>query len=111
VSCVFLNGVLYHKLQFLTELEHSGMGRNKEQSARMLDHLVVNAPRLIRPYMEPILKVLVPKLKEQEPNPGVVVSVLTAVGDLAEVSASSKFSRFLKLIKRKSNIIDDASFH
>jgi FKBP12-rapamycin complex-associated protein len=73
-------------LQFLTELEHSGMGRNKEQSARMLDHLVVNAPRLIRNYMEPILKVLVPKLKEAEPNPGVVISVLTAIGDLAEVN-------------------------
>ncbi|KAG8279049.1 hypothetical protein J6590_008067 [Homalodisca vitripennis] len=71
-------------IQFLTELEHSGMGRNKEQSARMLDHLVVNAPRLIRNYMEPILKVLVPKLKEPEPNPGVVISVLTAIGDLAE---------------------------
>jgi hypothetical protein len=41
----------------------------------------------------------VPKLKEQEPNPGVVVSVLTAVGDLAEVSGPSKFSKFLKLIK------------
>lgn len=88
------------ELQFLTELEHSGIGRNKEQSARMLDHLVVNAPRLIRPYMEPILKVLVPKLKEQEPNPGVVVSVLTAIGDLAEVSFTSRFSLFLKLIKR-----------
>lgn len=44
-------------LQILTELEHSGVGRNKEQSARMLGHLVSNAPRLIRPYMEPILKV------------------------------------------------------
>jgi FKBP12-rapamycin complex-associated protein len=45
--------------------------------------------------MEPILKVLVPKLKEQEPNPGVVVSVLTAIGDLAEVNFPSKFSTFL----------------
>ena len=44
--------------QILTELEHSGVGRNKEQSARMLAHLVSNAPRLIRPYMEPILKVI-----------------------------------------------------
>lgn len=44
-------------LQILTELEHSGVGRIKEQSARMLGHLVSNAPRLIRPYMEPILKV------------------------------------------------------
>ncbi|KAI6073752.1 Serine/threonine-protein kinase mTOR isoform X2 [Aix galericulata] len=44
-------------IQILTELEHSGVGRIKEQSARMLGHLVSNAPRLIRPYMEPILKV------------------------------------------------------
>lgn len=44
-------------VQILTELEYSGTGRNKEQSARMLDRLVINAPRLIRPYMEPILKV------------------------------------------------------
>nr|CAD7429912.1 unnamed protein product [Timema monikensis] len=84
-SLIFISLILFC-YQFLTELEHSGMGRNKEQSARMLDHLVVNAPRLVRPYMEPVLKVLVPKLREQEPNPGVVVSVLTAIGDLAEVS-------------------------
>lgn len=46
-------------VQLLTELEHSGTGRNKEQSARMLDRLVISTPRLIRPYMEPILKVSV----------------------------------------------------
>ena len=46
-------------LKILTELEYSGVGRNKEQSACMLGHLVSNAPRLIRPYMEPILKVCV----------------------------------------------------
>lgn len=61
------------------------MGRNKEQSARMLDDLAVNAPRLLRPYMQPILKILVPKLKELEPNPGVLISVLTCIGDLARV--------------------------
>lgn len=72
-------------VQVLTELEHSGIGRNKEQSARMLDHLAVNAPRLLRPYMQPILKILVPKLKELEPNPGVLISVLTCIGDLARV--------------------------
>jgi len=41
----------------LTELEYSGVGRNKENSARMLGHLVLHAPKLIKPYMEPILKV------------------------------------------------------
>ncbi|MBW00859.1 Serine/threonine-protein kinase mTOR, partial [Eschrichtius robustus] len=75
-------------LQILTELEHSGIGRIKEQSARMLGHLVSNAPRLIRPYMEPILKALILKLKDPDPdpNPGVINNVLATIGELAQVS-------------------------
>lgn len=76
-------------LQLLTELEHSGMSRNKEQSARMLDHLVISTPRLISSYMNPILKILVPKLRESDSNPGVVLNVLRAIGDLAEVNGGS----------------------
>lgn len=83
-------------IQFLTELEHSGMGRNKEQSARMLDKLIVSSPRLVRPYMEPILKILVPKLRESEPNPAVVVHILTAIGDLSEVGYFQAFLLFKK---------------
>lgn len=73
-------------VQLLTELEYSGMSRNKEQSARMLDHLIVNTPRLISSYMRPILTTLVPKLKEPESNPGVILNVLRAIGDLAELN-------------------------
>ncbi|XP_071946239.1 serine/threonine-protein kinase mTOR-like [Antedon mediterranea] len=72
-------------IQILTELEHSGVGRNKEQSARMLGHLVSNAPRLIRPYMEPIVKALIPKLTESDANPNVVINVLAAIGELSQV--------------------------
>nr|WBK62802.1 target of rapamycin [Sogatella furcifera] len=96
-------------VQFLTELEYSGMGRNKEQSARMLDHLVLNAPRLIRPYMEPILKVLVPKLKEPEPNPSVVISVLTAIGDLAEVNGHEMQPWIGELLAILLEMLGDAS--
>lgn len=74
--------------QHLNQLEHSGMGRNKEQAARLLGHLVANAPKLIRSYVEPILKVLIPKLKEPDGNPMVVASVLRAVGDLCQVGGS-----------------------
>ncbi|XP_015906953.1 serine/threonine-protein kinase mTOR [Parasteatoda tepidariorum] len=73
-------------IQILTELEHSGIGRNKEQSAKMLGHLGANAPRLIRPYMEPVLNVLIPKLRDPDPNPGVTVSILAAIGEQAQVS-------------------------
>lgn len=72
-------------IQFLTELEHSGMSRNKEQAAKMLDNLILHAPTLVKPYMETILNVLVPKLKESDSNPGVVISVLKAIGNLADV--------------------------
>ncbi|ESO95689.1 hypothetical protein LOTGIDRAFT_214800 [Lottia gigantea] len=75
-------------IQILTELEYSGIGRNKEQAARLLGHLVANAARLIRPYMEPILKVLIPKLKNPDPNPNVTISVLTAIGEQALVSGT-----------------------
>lgn len=81
-------------VQLLTELEHSGMSRNKEQSAKMLDHLIVNTPRLISAYMRPILSILVPKLKESESNPGVMLNVLRAIGDLAEVNGGSNVLDF-----------------
>ncbi|KAJ8929828.1 hypothetical protein NQ314_017426 [Rhamnusium bicolor] len=88
-------------VQLLTELEHSGTGRNKEQGARMLDHLVVSAPRLIRPYMEPILK----------PNPGVVLSVLLTIGDLAEVTGGdSELQQWMQeLMVILLEILGDAS--
>lgn len=76
-------------VQLLTEIQHSGMSRNKEQSARMLDHLIVSTPRLISAYMKPILTKLVPKLREPESNPGVILNVLRAIGDLAEVNGGS----------------------
>nr|CAH7722994.1 unnamed protein product [Callosobruchus chinensis] len=98
-------------VQLLTELEHSGTGRNKEQGARMLDHLVISAPRFIRPYMESILLVLVPKLKEPEPNPGVVLSVLFTIGDLAEVTGGdSELQEWMhELMQILLDILGDAS--
>jgi len=51
----------------------------------MLGHLISKAPQLIRPYMQPILAVLIPKLKEPDQNLGVVISILTAIGDIALV--------------------------
>lgn len=73
-------------IQILTELEYSGMGRNKEQSARLLGHLIANAPKLVKPYQAPILKVLTPKLKEAGTNPNVIINIMAAIGELAQVA-------------------------
>jgi len=94
-------------IQILTELEYSGVGRNKEQSARMLGHLVSNAPRLIRPYMEPILKALIPKLRDQDPN--VVISVLAAIGEHAQVSGTEMSKWLNELCPIILDMLQDAS--
>merc|ERR1719369_2155678 len=96
-------------IQLLIDLEHSGMGRNKEQSARILGHLVANAPKLIRPYVEPILKVLIPKLKEPDLNPMVVASVLRAVGDLSQVGGTIMKGYVDQLLPILLEFLSDAS--
>ncbi|KAJ3290058.1 phosphatidylinositol kinase- protein kinase tor1 [Borealophlyctis nickersoniae] len=70
-------------IQLLTELEYSGVSRQKEESARLLSHLIAAAQRLIKPYVEPILKVLLPKAKDS--SPGVASKVLVGIGELGNV--------------------------
>ncbi|KAK7093536.1 serine/threonine-protein kinase mTOR-like isoform X2 [Littorina saxatilis] len=96
-------------LQNLTELQHSGIGRNKEQAARMLGHLVANTARLIRPYMEPILKVLIPKLREPDPNPGVTINVLACLGELAQVSGVAMRDYTPELLPLIIDMLQDSS--
>jgi len=70
-------------IQLLTELEYSNVARNKEESAKLLSLLVSAAQKLIKPYVEPIVTVLLPKAKD--PSAGVASSVLMALGELATV--------------------------
>ncbi|CAJ0757650.1 3081_t:CDS:2, partial [Entrophospora sp. SA101] len=57
--------------------------RNKEESARLLSLLASASQKLIRPYVETILKVLLSKSRDS--NPAVAASVLGALGELARV--------------------------
>lgn len=70
-------------IQLLTEIEYSGVSRNKEESARLLALLVIAAQKLVKPYVESIIKVLLPKARDQ--SAGVVSSILAALGELARV--------------------------
>ncbi|KAF9586443.1 phosphatidylinositol kinase- protein kinase tor1 [Lunasporangiospora selenospora] len=70
-------------IQLLTEIEYSGVSRNKEESARLLALLVIASQRLVKPYVESIIKVLLPKARDQ--SAGVVASILAALGELARV--------------------------
>ncbi|RKP11235.1 armadillo-type protein, partial [Piptocephalis cylindrospora] len=48
-------------LQLLTELEYSTAARQREEAARLLGTLVATAGRHVRPYIDAILRVLIPK--------------------------------------------------
>ncbi|KAK9097076.1 hypothetical protein Sjap_022573 [Stephania japonica] len=85
-----------HLIQLLTYLEQSGDSKCREESAKLLGYLIRSCERLILPYIAPIHKVLVAKLKEGSgvnANNGVVNGILVTVGELAKAKtlASSGF--------------------
>ena len=78
-------------LKILVDLEHMEAGRSKEHATKMLDHLVVNAPQFVTPYAETIIRIIMTKLKSNEPSTSVTLELLQIIGDLATVIGDSPF--------------------
>ncbi|KAL6013161.1 hypothetical protein ACLOJK_003653 [Asimina triloba] len=78
-----------HLIQLLMYLEQSSAdSKCREESAKLLGCLIRNCERLILPYIAPIHKALVTKLRDGtgvNANSGVVTGVLATVGELARV--------------------------
>ncbi|CAK9293619.1 unnamed protein product [Gordionus sp. m RMFG-2023] len=72
-------------IQLLSNINDSGIGRNKEHSARLLALMIANVPRLVYLYVPTILKVINPVLKDPGPYAGVTINSLAAIGELALV--------------------------
>ncbi|KAF2145019.1 uncharacterized protein K452DRAFT_221441 [Aplosporella prunicola CBS 121167] len=70
-------------VQLLTEVEYSNSARDKEESAKLISNMVSSSSQLIKPYVDPIVTVLLPKARDA--NPEVASSTLKAIGDLASV--------------------------
>lgn len=70
-------------VQLLTEVEYSNTPRSKQQSAQLISHLVNSSSRLIKPYVDPMVTVLLPKASD--PDESVASTALKAIGDLAAV--------------------------
>ncbi|KAI9793200.1 MAG: phosphatidylinositol kinase- protein kinase tor1 [Peltula sp. TS41687] len=70
-------------IQLLTEVEYSNVARNKEESAKLLSLLVAAAQRLVRPYVDPMVTVLLPRARD--PNSAVASTILRALGELSTV--------------------------
>ncbi|KAG0343766.1 phosphatidylinositol kinase- protein kinase tor1 [Podila humilis] len=94
-------------IQLLTEIEYSGLGRNKEESARILTLLVVASEHLIKPYIETILKVLLPNIRDA--SPGVVSRVLETLGEIATVGGEALLPHMDELMPVFIEILQDQS--
>ncbi|KAI7861526.1 armadillo-type protein [Spinellus fusiger] len=94
-------------IQLLTELEYSVVSRQKEESARLVSLLVRAAQRLTKPYIEPVLKVLLPKARDT--SPGVVSAVLGALGELAAVSGEDMVPYLDELMPLIMDTLQDQS--
>jgi len=106
-------------LQLLTDLEYSADSKHKEDSARLLGNLIDAAPRLVLPYVSPVLKSLVNKLK---PTPrqgmgaitgsgetGVAIAVLSTIGKLALVGGNVMRSHVPQLLPLLIGSLQDSS--
>ncbi|BGP55274.1 hypothetical protein JCM8202_000651 [Rhodotorula sphaerocarpa] len=70
-------------IQLLTELEYSTSARSKEEASTLLGLLVGASQRLTRPYVVPMLNVLLPKSRDA--SPAVATSIMATLGELARV--------------------------
>jgi FKBP12-rapamycin complex-associated protein len=94
-------------IQMLTELEFSDVARNKEESAKLLSLLVQNSQRLIKPYVDPMISVLLPKARD--PNAAVSATILKAIGDLATVGGEDMIPYIDKLMPIIIEALQDQS--
>ena len=76
-------------IQLLTSLQQMHTDSvEQEESSKLLSHLITSSHHLIRPYVAPILHVLVPKLTDMthdRPHSGVGSYVLSTLGDLSVI--------------------------
>ena len=94
-------------VQLLTELEYSTVARNKEESAKLLSHLVAASKQLIKPYVEPMVTVLLPKARDV--SAGVASSIMTALGELATVGGEDMIPYIPELMPLIIETLQDQS--
>lgn len=70
-------------LQLLTQLSYSNRSRKKEESASLICTLISSSKDVTKPYIEPILDVLLPK--SQDSSSAVASTALKAIGELSVV--------------------------
>ena len=80
-------------LELLTQLKFSNMPKKKEESATLLCTLINSSDEVAKPYIDPILDVILPKC--QDASSAVASTALKVLGELSVVGGK-EMTRYLK---------------
>lgn len=94
-------------IQLLSELEFASSPRNKEESSKLLGLLISSTYSLVKPYLRPILDILVPRARD--PNPAVASSIIAAIGELSRVGGEEMSQFFPELMSLILDTLQDQS--
>ena len=70
-------------VNLMTSIRSSSDPRQEEESARLISLFIANASQIVKPYVEPLVKTLLPKATD--PNVGVAATTIKAIGELATI--------------------------
>ncbi|KAG9394146.1 Serine/Threonine-protein kinase TOR [Carpediemonas membranifera] len=96
-----------HVIELLNALDLSHEPRQREDTARLLGHLTVACPTLVRPYVVPIMHGLLAKI--HDPSPPTATAALVALGNLAKVGARDLQPFIPELVPHVLDLLTDQS--
>eukprot|EP00457_Paulinella_chromatophora_P000061 gb/GEZN01000061.1/.p1 GENE.gb/GEZN01000061.1/~~gb/GEZN01000061.1/.p1 ORF type:complete len:2707 (+),score=463.21 gb/GEZN01000061.1/:107-8227(+) len=94
-------------MQLLSDLQSSQDSRTRDESSKLLGHLITSSRHLIKPYVGSILDVLVPQLRDADPS--VASSVLATLGQLASIGGQDMVPHLENLIPIIITTLQDKS--
>ena len=91
--------------QLLTQIEYSTITQSKEDSCKLISSLVGAAGRQLRPVVNALIRVLLPKIWDE--NLSLVASALGALGQLAAVAGSGMETYIPTLMPRLIQLLQE----
>ncbi|KAJ3030013.1 UNVERIFIED_CONTAM: phosphatidylinositol kinase- protein kinase tor1, partial [Siphonaria sp. JEL0065] len=94
-------------IKLLTELQYSNISLQKEECAKLLCDLILASQRLVKPYVNYIMKVLLPKTKDI--SSGVSAKSIAAIGELSQVGCEDMLPYFDEIMPIIIETLQDQS--
>ena len=93
--------------QILSELEFSKVSKSKEEAAKLLTALVISIKDHIKPYVDAIFRVLLPKVKDSSSS--VASQILVAIGEVSIFQGSEILPFLDSLMQTLTDTLQDQS--